>query len=162
LVDFFEQLRQKVREGTMEKEVPLTKEEIQEIATKVADQVIERLQEVPDLAFHIAEHEATGSGRVVNAALARATPCKGFTFEGETYAWSPGVLGLISSKKNPEQLKEFCAKGIEPAGAGAQERFKKLKSAIGEAHKEWEGKGEGLKGWWQAVGEKLEAKGIEL
>jgi len=142
--------------------VALTKEEIQEIASKTADQVIERIYGVPDLAFHIAEHEATGSGRVINAVLARATPCKGFTFEGETYAWSPGVLGLMSSKKNPEQIKEFCAKGMEPAGAGAQERFKKLKGVIGEAHKDWEEKGGGLKGWWTAIGEKLEAKGIEL
>jgi len=142
--------------------MPLTKEEIQEIATRVADQVIEQLQEIPELAFHIAEHEVAGSGRVINPELARATPCKGFSFEGETYAWSPGVLGLISSKKNPEQIKEFCAKGIEPAGTGAQERFRKLKSAIQSAHQRWEKSQGGLEDWWTKVGEELKAKGIKL
>ena len=102
--------------------MPLTKEEIQEIAARTAEEIIDRIYGIPDLAIHIAEHEATGSGRVVDAALARATPCKGFSFEDETYAWSPGVLGLMSSKKNPEQIREFCEKGIEPAGAGAQKR----------------------------------------
>lgn len=142
--------------------MPLTKEEISQIATRTADEVMERVYGVPDLTFHIAEHEAVGGGLVVNESLARATPCKGFTFNTETYAWSPGVVGLISSKKNPEQLRDFCALGIEPAGVGAQERFRKLKGAIGEAHKEWEEKGEGLKSWWQIVGKKLEEKGIEL
>lgn len=112
--------------------------------------------------IHIMEHEAVGSGRVIDAARARATPCKAFEFEGETYAWSPGVLGLMSSKKNPEQIRQFCALGMEPAGAGTAERFKEIKSAMGEAHKEWEAKGGGLKKWWEKAGEKLSEKGIEL
>jgi hypothetical protein len=49
-----------------------------------------------------------------------------------------------------------------PAGAGAAERFSKLKTAIGEAHKEWQEKGEGLKGWWSKVGEKIGERGIIL
>ena len=142
--------------------MPLTKEEIREIATRTADEVVERIHGTLDLAFHIAEHEAIGAGRVLEPAVARATPCKGFKFNEETYAWSPGVLGLISSKKNPEQLKEFCALGIEPAGAGAQERFAKLKGAISEAHQEWEKEGGGLPSWWEQVGKTLAAKGIEL
>ncbi|MBW2560501.1 MAG: hypothetical protein JRE40_06555 [Deltaproteobacteria bacterium] len=142
--------------------MPLTKEEIKQIASRTADEVMARLHGAPDLAFHIAEHEVLAGALVVNEAVARATPCKGFTFEGEIYAWSPGCVGLISSKKNPEQLREFCALGIEPAGAGAQERFKRLKGAISEAHKEWEERGEGLKGWWQTVAKTLAEKGIEL
>ncbi|GAJ18758.1 unnamed protein product, partial [marine sediment metagenome] len=73
-----------------------------------------------ELLLDILEHEATGSGLVLNPARAEATSCKGFTYDKETYAWSPGVLGLISSKKNPEQLKQFCALGIEPAGEGVK------------------------------------------
>lgn len=142
--------------------MPLTREEIEQIATKTADEVVERIHGTLDLAFHIAEHEAIGAGRVLEPAVARATPCRGFKFNEETYAWSPGVLGLISSKKNPEQLKEFCALGITPAGAGAQERFTKLKGAIGEAHEEWERNGEGLPEWWETVGKKMAEKGISL
>lgn len=140
----------------------LTSEEIDEIVAKTVDEVMDQVYGPHDLALHIAEHEATGSGRVINAELARATPCKGFTFGSETYAWSPGVLGLMSSKENPEQVREFCARGMEEAGADAQKRFGKLKSAIGEAHREWQEKGEGLKGWWTAVGGKLAEKGVEL
>lgn len=140
----------------------LTTEEIDEIVAKTVDDVMDQVYGPRDLGLHIAEHEAMGGGRVINAELARATPCKGFTFESETYAWSPGVLGLMSSKKNPEQVREFCAKGMEEAGAGTQKRFGKLKSAIGEAHKRFEEKGEGLKGWWTEVGKSLEKHGVEL
>ena len=71
-------------------------------------------------------------------------------------------MGLISSKKNPEQLKEFCALGKEPAGAGAQKRFTEIKGAVSEAHEEWKKEDSGLPGWWSKVGEKMEARGIEL
>lgn len=128
---------------------------------RIAEAVAERLKE-DAVITHILEHEATGAGRVIDAAKAKATPCKCFTYDSDMYAWSPGVLGLISSKKNPEQYREFCALGCIPAGAGAEERFRKIKGAIGEAHKEWEAKGGDLKEWWEIVGKKMEEKRIEL
>ena len=143
--------------------MPLTQSEIRDIAHQVADQVVGRVKgEIPELALQVMEHEARGSGRVLYAERARATPCKCFEFEGETYCWSPGVLGLISSKKNPEQLAEFCVLGREPAGAGTRQRFEKLRGAVSEAHEEWEQKGGGLAGWWESVGAKLAEKGVEL
>ena len=142
--------------------MPLTETEIQEIASKVAEQVVERLQEVPDLAFHIAEHEATGSARLIDPTRARDPniPCRCFSFEGEEYCWKPGYLGLISSKKNPEQMAT-CAIKV-PAGAGAAERFSKLKKAIGQAHKEWEEEKGDLKKWWQKTAENLEKAGLSI
>jgi hypothetical protein len=136
--------------------------EIEEIASRVAEEVIERLQEVPDLAFHIAEHEATGNARIVDPAKAQNPdiPCKCFSFEGEEYCWKAGMLGLISSKKNPEQMA-LCKIKV-PAGAGAAERFSKLKKAIGKAHEEWEKEEGDLKKWWQKAGEHLEKAGISL
>ena len=142
--------------------MPLTDEEAREIGKIVADEVIDRVYGVTDLAFHIMEHEATGAGRILEPARARATGCKCFRFDEEEYCWSPGVLGLMSSKKNPEQIEEFCVLGKVPAGAGAQKRFRELRGAIHEAQEEWERKGEGLPGWWRQVGEKLAEKGIEL
>lgn len=143
--------------------MPLTNTEIKEIAKRSADEVVARLRgDIPELAMHIAEHEVVGSGRVIDAAKARTTGCKCFEYEGQSYAWSPGVLGLISSRKNPEQFREFCALGCEPAGEGARERFAKLSTAIREAHQEWERKGGGLPEWWQTVGQKLAERGIEL
>lgn len=143
--------------------MPLSQSEIREIAHQVAEHVVARVKgEIPELALQVMEHDARGGGLVLNPERARATPCKCFEFEGETYCWSPGVLGLISSKKNPEQLAEFCVLGREPAGAGARERFEKLRGAVSEAHADWEEKGGGLPGWWESVGAKLAEKGIEL
>lgn len=139
----------------------MTEQEIREIADKVADEVISR-REPPGLIVHIMEHEVLGAGRVIDPDRARATGCKCFEFEGEEYCWSSGILGLISSKKNPEQLQEFCVIGKEPAGAGAQRRFAEIKGAISEAQREYEQEGGGVPGWWNKVGEKLAEKGITL
>ncbi len=139
----------------------MTEEEREEFIEKVAIRVKEKLEE-PRLTIHVLEHQAVGHGLVINPARAKATGCKCFEFEGEEYCWSPGVLGLMSSKKNPEQIAEYCVLGKEPDGAGARKRFTELKAAIGEAHKEWEEEGGDLKKWWEKTGEKLAEKGIEL
>ena len=140
----------------------MRQEEIEQIARRTADEVLARVYGVPELALHIAEHEATGHGIVVDRALAERTPCKCFTYDTDEYAWSPGVVGLISERKTPEDFSKFCAVGKEPASPGAAERFTKLKGAISEAHEEWEKKGEGLAGWWAQVGKTLAEKGIAL
>jgi hypothetical protein len=141
---------------------PLTKEAIQNIATRTADEVVERLQGVPELGLHIAEHEATGSARVIDKAKAENPdiPCKCFGFEQEQYCWKPGYLGLISSKKNPEQMAT-CVVRV-PASPGAQKRFAELKGALSEAHEEFEKEGGGLPAWWAKTGEALERHKIEL
>jgi len=136
----------------------LTEADINTIAEAVAD----RIRESNELLLHIMEHEVTGSGRVIDAEKARSTPCKCFTYDSETYAWSSGVLGLISSKKNPEQYAEFCALGCIPAGEGVRKRFEQIKQAVGEAHEEWQKTGGGLPEWWESVGESLEKHGVEL
>jgi hypothetical protein len=114
------------------------------------------------LVVHILEHEAAGSGRVVDEAKAKSTPCKCFRFEGDEFCWSPGVLGLISSKKNPGQMEEFCALGKEPASAGAQKHFNKIKQAVAAAHQEWEKQGGGLKSWWRNVADQMAEIGLEV
>lgn len=122
------------------------------------------MSELDEILVHILEHEATGHGLVIDAARARATPCTCFTVEEDGFeaCWSPGVLGLMTTKKNPEQIREFCALGKFPGGAGAKERFLKVKGAIKKAHERWEkGKG-GLEEWWKEVGKSLEEKEIEL
>ncbi|MBA7558265.1 hypothetical protein ES705_51062 [subsurface metagenome] len=115
-----------------------------------------------ELLLDILEHESTGSGLVLDPAKAAATPCKCFAYDSQEYCWSPGVLGLISSKKNPEQIAQFCAVGKSPAGEGVKERFTKIKLAIEEAHREWEKKGEGLPAWWNEVAKSLKKHGVEL
>ena len=143
----------------------MTEQEIERIATEAAKKAVkEAIDELSPslLIISIAEHESVGSGRVIDAEKARSTPCKCFTYDSDTYAWSPGILGLISSKKNPEQYREFCALGCTPASPKMQERFGRLKGAIGEAHQEYLKGDKGIKEWWETVGNKLKEKEIEL
>ncbi len=142
----------------------LTEERIGEIARAAAREAVGEAQVKGELLFHIAEHEAVGHGLVIDPARARATPCTCFTVEEDGFesCWSPGVLGLITSKKNPEQIAEFCAKGKVYGGAGAKERFLKVRDAIKKAHEQWEKKGGGLPGWWQEVGKSMKEHSIEL
>jgi len=114
------------------------------------------------LTIHILEHEATGAARLINPVKAKDpnVPCKCFGFEDETYCWKPGYLGLISSKRNPEQMTDCRIK--LPSGAGVAERFKKVKGVISEAQKRWEKKGGTLPEWWEEVAKSLEDHKIEL
>lgn len=137
----------------------LTDEEV----GRIADAVAERLKE-DAVITHILEHEATGAGRVIDAAKAKATLCKCFTVEEDGFeaCWSPGILGLMTSQRNPEQIAEFCAMGKELAGEGAKARFKKFRTAVKEAHKRWEEKGGGLPEWWEEIGRSLEEHKVEF
>lgn len=114
------------------------------------------------LTLYTLEHESTGSARLIDPVKAKDPniPCKCFTFENEEFCWKPGYLGLISSKKNPEQIANCKIK--LPAGKGVAERFKEIKGAISEAHEEWQKKGGGVKEWWEQVGKSLEAHKIKL
>ncbi|GAI37570.1 unnamed protein product [marine sediment metagenome] len=150
---------------------PMTPEDIDQVATKVAAKVLEEVSpSVLDpggrgMLLHFCEHAIEGAGLVVNEARARATPCNCFTYNGREYAFSPGVIGLISGEKNPEQMEAFCKAGktyeVKP---GIKERFELFASAAEEAHKGIEEipKGERLEPWLTAMGRELEKRGIEV
>ncbi|GAH35808.1 unnamed protein product [marine sediment metagenome] len=129
-----------------------------------SDHELKKAEELKSLVINCMEHEILGSGRVIDSVKARATPCTCFTVEGDGFeaCWSPGVLGLMTSQKNPEQIREFCKMGKLPGGEGAGERFLKVRGAISEAHERWEKKGGGLPGWWEEVARSLEERKIEL
>ncbi|MBA7566965.1 hypothetical protein ES708_08665 [subsurface metagenome] len=131
-------------------------------AAKPKEAEVEEADTNKGLLLDILEHESTGAGLVLNPARAEATGCKCFAYDSQEYCWSPGVLGLISSKKNPEQIARFCAVGKTPAGEGVKERFGKIKGAVEEAHREWLKKGEGLPAWWDEVAKSLKKHGVEL
>jgi len=115
-----------------------------------------------ELLLDILEHQAVGSGRVIDVARAEATPCTCFNYDSREMCWSSGILGLMSSEKNPEQIARYCAVGKIPDGSGAKQRFAKIKGAVESAHKEWEKSGDGLPEWWSAVAKSLEKHKIEL
>lgn len=115
------------------------------------------------LVLHVLEHVVVGGGRVVDPMKARSTPCKCFHYEGETFCWSPGILGLISSKKNPDGIEQYCALGQIAAGEGMQKRFARIKSAVDKAHEEYEKSGgTGMVDWWTKVGGELAQAGVKF
>lgn len=133
----------------------LSEERVEEIARAAAREVVEEEVSKAEVPLHIAEHEATGHGLVVDEAKAEATPCKCFSFEGVRYGWSPGVIGLISEKTNPEQMTRYCKTTI-PVSDGLAKRFARVKEEVGKAHEEWEKEGGDLAAWWEKVGPALE------
>lgn len=139
----------------------MTPQEIDNLADIIAQKVADDIDGTR-LVIHIMEHEVTGAGRVIDDAKARTTPCKCVSYEGELYCHSEGILGLISSKKNPEQIAQYCAVGKIMKPDGLKTRFAQIKEAISRAHKKWE-KGEGgLVEWWDAVAEEMVAAKISL
>ena len=149
----------------------MTSEEIEQVASKVAVKVLDEITPTildpasRGLLLHFTEHAIEGQGLVVNEERARATPCNCFTYKGREYCFSPGVIGMISSQENPEQIAEYCKVGktyeVKP---GIKERFETFASAAEEAHEKIEEipKGERLVPWLTAMGEELEKRGVEV
>jgi len=146
-------------------------EEIDQVANKVAAKILNEVSSsVLDpqgrgMLLHFTEHELAGGGLVLNPEKARATPCKCFTYDGREYCFSPGILGMISSEKNPEQMAEYCQLGkTSEVSPGARERFETFAEAAREAHKEIEEipPGEKLEPWFRAMGKQLKLRGIEI
>lgn len=146
-------------------------EEIQSIANTVAAKVAEEIAPTVldpagrGMLLHFTEHAIEDGGLVVNEARAKATPCNCFTYKERDYCFSPGVIGMMSSKENPEQVTEFCKVGktyeVKP---GIKQRFEEFSEAAEEAHKKIESipKGERLSPWLSAMGKELEKRGIEV
>ena len=134
----------------------LTEERIEEIARNAAREVVEEEVSKAEVPLHILEHEATGHALVVDAARAEATPCKCFTYDTDRYGFSPGCIGLISEKRNPDQFARFCKVCI-PVSDGLSKRFARVKEEVGKAHEEWRKEGGDLAKWWKKVGPALES-----
>jgi hypothetical protein len=143
----------------------MTDAEIEEIANRVASQVLEELAPAVlspgegDLLMHFTEHTMTGHALVVDEARAKASPCRCFKYKGRDYCFTHGAIGMLT----PEQESEFCGAGKSyNVGAGAKQRFEKFAEAAEEAHKEIEGipKGERLEPWLRSMGRELSKRGL--
>lgn len=148
----------------------MTEEEYKEQINRLLRENAELRDKVNELAdaaenillLHSMEHAATGSGRVIDPVKASSTPCKCFRYDSDEFCWSPGILGLMSSKKNPEQIGAFCAVGKEYQESGTTERFKKFQEAISKAQEKYEAEGGGVPEWWEDVSHELEKAGITI
>jgi len=141
--------------------MPLTDEDIDRLAESLASKIKTHVTN-SEIVLHSMEHEATGSARITNPAMFEnlGVPCHCFRYEDEEYCFKKGAIGLISPKRNPEQIAK-CKIRV-PAEEGVARRFHRVKEAIGTAHKEWEEEGGDLKKWWEKTGEHLEKAGISV
>ncbi len=145
----------------------MTEEDMDKIANKVASRVLEEVvpailePERQELLAHFTEHAMTGHALVVDAARAKTSPCRCFSYKGRDYCFTPGAIGMLTT----EQQTELCQAGKNfNVGAGLKTRFEKFAEAAEEAHKSIEAvpKGERLEPWLRSMSRELSARGVTV
>lgn len=140
----------------------LTKEEIGEIATRTADEVMARVREREheSLMLHSIPSAYGSPGIVVNEAVAKATPCRCIEYRPDKYlCFSKGVVGALSDPQealycNPREMME---------SPGLERRLKGWMGAVTICKAEIEPipKGERLGPWLHCMSRELTARGVE-
>ena len=139
--------------------MPLTKEEISQIATRIADEVMDRVRERErdSLLLNSVPYAYGSPGIVINEVLAKATPCRCIEYRPEKkLCFSKAIIGALSD----EQEKIYCPT-IEPIESPGLERRLKdwmesveiCKAEIAEIPK-----GERLEPWLSCMSRELAAK----
>lgn len=140
---------------------PMTKEEIRQIATVTADEVMDRVRERErdSLLLHSIGYAYGSPGIVVDEVLAKATPCRCIEYRpGKKLCFSKGIVGALSN----EQEKIYCpttipleSPGLERRLKGWMESVETCKAEIAEIPK-----GERLAPWLGCMSRELRARGI--
>ncbi len=140
----------------------LSREEISQIATRTADEVMERVRERErdSLMLHSTPYAYGSPGIVVDETMAKATPCRCIEYRpGKKLCFSKGIIGALSD----EQEKIYCpttvpleSPGLERRLKGWMESVETCKAEIAEIPK-----GERLEPWLSCMSRELAAKGIE-
>lgn len=140
----------------------ISREEIAQIATRTADEVMARMKEREQESFmlHSVPYAYGSPGIVVNEAVAKTSPCRCIEYRpGEKLCFSKGIVGALSD----EQEKIYCPTVEELVSPGLEERLKGWMAAVGVCKAEIESipKGERLGPWLTCMSRELEAKGIK-
>jgi len=139
--------------------MPLTKEEIEEIAIKTADEVIARIGdgEHNSLVLHSVPYAYGSPGIVVDEARAKASPCR--CYLDRKLCFSKGIIGALSE----EQKKIYCPTTETLESPRLERRLKGWMEAktICKAEIEPIPKGERLEPWLSCMSRELGARGIE-
>jgi len=143
--------------------MPLTKEEITQIATRTADEVMERVRERErdSLLLNSIPYAYGSPGIVVNEATAKASPCRCIEYRpGKKLCFSKGIVGALSD----EQEKIYCptivpleSPGLERRMESWMESVETCKAEIAEIPK-----GERLEPWLSCMSRQLAAKEIRV
>jgi len=99
-------------------------------------------------------------GIVVDPELASRSVCKCYRIDGSLMCHTKGIIGTLSKS----EIEAYCPTIIEEESPALEERVKKFKEAVAEAHKEVENipKGERLEPWLKEMSKSLAKRGIEM
>lgn len=142
--------------------MPLTKEEISEIATQTADEVMARVREREhdSLMLHSVPSAYGSPGIVVNEATAMASPCRCIEYRpGKKLCFSKGIVGALSD----EQEKIYCPTTEKLESPGLEKRLEGWMESVGTCKAEIATipKGERLEPWLSCMSRELAAHGVE-
>lgn len=136
--------------------MPLTTEDIEQIAKRTAQEVMDKIgeRERDTLLLHSIPYAYGSPGIVVNEALAKATPCRCIEYRpGKKLCFSKGIVGALSN----EQERNYCptVEGLESPGLkkrleGWMESVETCKTEIAETPK-----GERLEPWLSCMSREL-------
>jgi len=137
-------------------------EEIQSIASTVADKVMARIreQEHDSLMLHSIPHGYGSPGIVVSEAIAKTSPCRCIEYRpGKKLCFSKGIVGALSD----EQERIYCPAVEELVSPGLEKRLKDWMEAVETCKAEIAPipKGERLEPWLGCMSRELAAHGIE-
>ena len=140
----------------------ISREEIAQIATRTADEVMERIreQEHDSLMLHSLGPGFGDSGIVVDEARAKASPCRCIEYQpGKKLCFSKGIVGALSD----EQEMAYCPTTEALESPGLERRLKDWMGAVEVCKAEIESipKGERLEPWLRCMSRELETRGIE-
>lgn len=137
----------------------LSESEINQIAEKTAVEIKREINGQWMLLHSISEIGGS-PGKVVDSGEAAMTSCNCFTYNGEDYCYSPGIIGMLEQ----EQEKDYCPVKTYTVDEDIKKRFKDFREAVGEAKKKIEGvpEGESLQPWLEAMSEELKERGIKI
>ena len=142
--------------------MPLTKEEIGQIATRTADEVMERIRERErdSLLLNSIPYAYGSPGIVVDESVAKVTPCRYIEYKpGKRLAFSKGIVGALSDAQEeiycPEWVK-LESPGLERRLSSWMESVETCKEEIAEIPK-----GERLEPWLSCMSRELAAAGVE-
>ena len=143
--------------------MPLTLEEVKQIATTTADEVMLRVRERErdSLLLNSIPYAFGSPGIVVNEAVAKASPCRCVEYKpGKSLCWSSGVIGALSD----EQEKLYCPTIEKVERPGTVERMKNWQEAVDVCKAEIEPipKGERLEPWLSCMSRELATHGVEV
>ena len=143
--------------------MPLTREEIGQIATRTADEVMERIreQERDTLLLNSIPYAYGSPGIVVNEALAMTAPCRCLEYRpGKKLCFSKGIIGALSD----EQERIYCPTTEKLESPGLEKRLKGWMESVETCKAEIAPipKGERLEPWLGCMSRELAAKGVEV